>query len=572
MAIKAQAPQVLGVGVLALIAIFVTSAVPLLMKNFLDKAINASGVGILALGAITLLAAQLCLIAMNAVRIATTALIRRRLLSVFSEPFLTALVKLDYTFFLTRTSGDVLQRLNDQARLENFASKILADALTIVAGLLGGLIGLSFISPIGAAATATCAVVVSVVSVMLLQRRIVPEADFFDASAKARGSENEIARSILSIKAAAHERQAISNWKKFAKQKADTQYKLTLVDTIQASTSEILVQCCAIIVLLLVTWPALGFRLASAGDIGAFSIVLGTIFAPLIRLATISRDLQEAHLASERTLSVSQQLETEQRTLISSIDLSSRAIHFSDVSFAYPGSKELALKSVAFTIQPNSTCAIMGASGSGKTTVGLLIARLLLPGEGKILLGDTSIADIDPDVLRSKIGFVLQEGAIYEGSIAFNIAGHDDANPETIWHLLRICCLDSKVANLRAGLSTQLGSGFEGLSGGQKQRLLLARALYNKPSIIVLDEATSALDLDTEACVLRNLSQEFPNTTTIIIAHRESTIRLADQVIHMKKGRVEGRVSQNDCDPISKHPSDQEKYLFERPTQIDQST
>jgi ABC-type bacteriocin/lantibiotic exporter with double-glycine peptidase domain len=88
----------------------------------------------------------------------------------------------------------------------------------------------------------------------------------------------------------------------------------------------------------------------------------------------------------------------------------------------------------------------------------------------------------------------------------------------------------------------------------------------------VLDEATSALDLDTEACVLRNLSQEFPNTTTIIIAHRESTIRLADQVIHMKKGRVEGRVSQNDCDPISKHPSDQEKYLFERPTQIDQST
>ena len=538
-ALTVEPRRITIVGILALIAIVTTAIVPLLTKRFFDSGVDSTGLGMLSVAAGSLLGAQICIVVLNATRTVSTSIIQRNLLSAFSEPFLSSLVQLDYNFFLTRTSGDILQRLNDQSRIESFASKLMADALTIVCGLIGGVFGLILISPIGAAATAVCSAVVFAVSLILLRRRVIPESDFFDASAKARGAENEIARCILSIKAAAHERQAVSNWKKSAKRRANAQFGLTRLDVILASTSETLVQCAAVIILLLVTWPTLGSHLVSAGDIGAFSIVMGTIFGPLIRLASISKDVQEARLAAERSesvVSISPERATKSASLI---DVSECAIRFESVSYAYPGSKKPALRSVDFIVEPRTTCAIIGGSGSGKSTAGLLLAKLLQPAAGEISLDGKSLCEIDSAQLRSSIGFVLQDGAIYDGTISFNISGRDDAEPESIWNVLRICCLDQTVAALRAGISTKLGAGFEGLSGGQKQRLLLARALYGNPSIIILDEATSALDVYTEERVLQNLKASFPNTTTVIIAHRTSTVRHADKVIRLKEGAVD---------------------------------
>lgn len=212
-------------------------------------------------------------------------------------------------------------------------------------------------------------------------------------------------------------------------------------------------------------------------------------------------------------------------------------IEFEDVTFSFPGSREPVLDGVTFSVQPGTTAAVLGATGSGKSTLFYLIPRLYEPDKGRILIDGQEIRTLQPAALREQIGFVPQESHLFTGTIRENIAwGKEDASPAEMEEAARRAQIHETVEGLPNKYETMIGQKGVNLSGGQKQRLSIARALIRKPLILLLDDSTSALDVKTEANLLAALREE--SCTTVIITQKISTALQADQIILLEDGRI----------------------------------
>jgi ABC-type multidrug transport system fused ATPase/permease subunit len=212
-------------------------------------------------------------------------------------------------------------------------------------------------------------------------------------------------------------------------------------------------------------------------------------------------------------------------------------VEVDDLSFAHDPTAPI-LRDLAFTIAPGEVVAVAGATAGGKTSLCLCLAGLLEPTAGHVRLGGVDIADLDPDELPAAVGVVFQESFLFADTVRANIvAGRDDATDEDVAEALRLARADGFVAALPAGLDSELGERGITLSGGQRQRLALARALVRRPRLLILDDATSAIDPSVEGQILAGLGQALA-TTTVVVAHRVSTIRLADRVLFLDAGRV----------------------------------
>jgi ATP-binding cassette subfamily B protein len=219
--------------------------------------------------------------------------------------------------------------------------------------------------------------------------------------------------------------------------------------------------------------------------------------------------------------------------------LSSSTLSFSKVSFKYPGSEQFALKDIEFQIPHGLTTAIVGKSGSGKSTLMKLILKFYEPTSGNISIGDLEYNKINPSEIRKACGTVLQEGYLFNDSLERNIAlGSFQIERKKMDEAIEIANLDGIVNELPLGLKTKLGVEGQSLSGGQKQRVLIARAVYKNPEIFIFDEATSSLDAINERRIMNNLYAFMKNRTGIIIAHRLSTVKFADQIVVMEQGRI----------------------------------
>ncbi|KAK9129443.1 hypothetical protein Sjap_009930 [Stephania japonica] len=219
-------------------------------------------------------------------------------------------------------------------------------------------------------------------------------------------------------------------------------------------------------------------------------------------------------------------------------------IEFSEVSFAYPSRSNMVFESLSFSINAGKTCAVVGQSGSGKSTIISLVERFYEPTSGKALLDGHDLKTLQLKWLRQQIGLVSQEPALFATSIAENILyGREDANMEHIVEAAKASNAHSFIQSLPDGYNTQVGEGGIQLSGGQKQRIAIARAVVRNPKILLLDEATSALDAESEHVVQKALVNVMENRTTIIVAHRLSTIRDADTIMVLKNGQVVQRGS-----------------------------
>ncbi|HEY9577653.1 MAG TPA: ATP-binding cassette domain-containing protein, partial [Pseudobacillus sp.] len=212
-------------------------------------------------------------------------------------------------------------------------------------------------------------------------------------------------------------------------------------------------------------------------------------------------------------------------------------IEFEDVSFSFKGGREPVLDDLTFSIQPGTTAAVLGATGSGKSTLFYLIPRLYEPDAGKILIDGQDISTVQPAALREQIGFVPQESHLFTGTIRENISwGKEDASMEEIVEAARRAQIHETVEGLPNKYETMIGQKGVNLSGGQKQRLSIARALIRKPLILLLDDSTSALDVQTEAELLSALREE--SCTTVIITQKISTALQADQIILLEDGHI----------------------------------
>jgi ATP-binding cassette subfamily B protein len=219
------------------------------------------------------------------------------------------------------------------------------------------------------------------------------------------------------------------------------------------------------------------------------------------------------------------------------------AIYFKNVTFTYAGAgNEPVLKEINFTIPLGKTTAIVGTSGSGKTTLLKLFLKYYEPQKGEIKLDATSLSSISHKTWRSYCGSVMQESFVFSETIAKNIAaGEEDADVDRLYNAAKIANILDFIVNLPLGFNTLIGAEGVGISTGQRQRILIARAVYRDPAFILFDEATNSLDANNEKIIMKNLQVFCRHKTVIVVAHRLSTVKNADQIILLNKGQIEER-------------------------------
>ncbi|RMH31852.1 MAG: lipid A export permease/ATP-binding protein MsbA [Nitrospirae bacterium] len=278
----------------------------------------------------------------------------------------------------------------------------------------------------------------------------------------------------------------------------------------------------------------------SPGSFSSFMAAMFMAYAPIRRLAGANQSLQRALAAAQRVFTVlDMENEHERDEGKPSLPRIRRSLEFQDVTFQYEGAKEPALRNINLHVKAGEVVALVGASGSGKSTLVSLVPRFYRPTSGKILIDGTDIREVNRASLRRQIGIVSQDTVLFDDTIRNNIAyGRWDATDEEIVRAAQAAFAWEFIERLPDGLETVVGENGVRLSGGQRQRLAIARAILRDPPILILDEATSALDSESEKLVQEALARLMRHRTTLVIAHRLSTVQHADRIVVLDKGRI----------------------------------
>ena len=275
------------------------------------------------------------------------------------------------------------------------------------------------------------------------------------------------------------------------------------------------------------------------GDFLAFTLYLGFMIAPIVQMSNIGSQLTEAFAGLDRTEEImNTPLEADDRTRNLSLKEFRGDIKFDKVSFAYEENKDV-IKEVSFHAPAGSVTALVGTSGSGKTTIAGLAATFLNPASGKITLDGNDLQTVTLESFRSRLGVVLQDDFLFEGTIRENILfPRPNASEEDLQKAVVAAHVQEFTNRFEDGLDTLIGERGVKLSGGQRQRIAIARAILADPRILILDEATSNLDTESETLIQASLKELMKGRTTFVIAHRLSTIRQADQILVVEKGNI----------------------------------
>lgn len=275
------------------------------------------------------------------------------------------------------------------------------------------------------------------------------------------------------------------------------------------------------------------------GDFLAFTLYLGFMIAPIVQMSNIGSQLTEAFAGLDRTEEImNTPLEADDRTRTLALKEFKGDMKFDNVSFAYEEDKEV-IKGVSFHAPAGSVTALVGTSGSGKTTIAGLAATFLNPHSGKITLDGNDLQTVTLESFRSRLGVVLQDDFLFEGTIRENILfPRPNASTEDLQKAVVAAHVQEFTDRFEDGLDTLIGERGVKLSGGQRQRIAIARAILADPRILILDEATSNLDTESETLIQASLKELMKGRTTFVIAHRLSTIRQADQILVVEKGNI----------------------------------
>ena len=275
------------------------------------------------------------------------------------------------------------------------------------------------------------------------------------------------------------------------------------------------------------------------GDYFSYNMFLAFMVAPVFQIVNIGTQLTEAFAGLDRTNEIMSELE-ENKSPDRTVKMPPirGTVRFEDVEFAYEPEKPV-LHGIGFLAEPGTVTALVGSSGSGKSTIISLICAFHTPTSGRVLVDDVDLAHVDLNTYRSQLGVVLQESFLFDGTIRDNIMfSRPDASEEQFLFACRTARVDEFAERFPETYNTIVGERGVKLSGGQRQRLSIARALLAEPRILILDEATSSLDSESEAMIQAGLSQLMEGRTTFVIAHRLSTIRRAEQILVVEQGRI----------------------------------
>lgn len=477
------------------------------------------------------------LIFLNLLRTSVTSHVSNRLLTRMAGEYAGHIVHLPMAFFQTARSGEIVERMRDLERVQRFASVELVEAfassISIMAlGLLLCWIDVAIFIVFAASAAAYLAWVI-----VIGKRRRAVDAERFREAARSRGMEIGIVEAIQDIKIAGFENRSLAAWGKVQVAALATQLKAASIENMQAAGGQV----CNRTGMLLITFISAKGAVAGSMTLGDFMITLTVslqLYFYINQLLDFVNRLDDVRAALRRAEDV-RRLEVEDRGTEPRRRLSGHhTIDFRDISFSYPGAPKPSITAVAFVAPPGSMTALVGPSGSGKSSILKLLLKLYEPSAGAIFFGTESLTDIGHQAWREQTGAVMQDGALFAATLRENIIAGRGADEGWLAEVLRASCLEEVVAGLASGPDTIIGPAGEALSAGQVQRILIARALYKRPKLLLLDEATSALDGSNESAITASLSALLPGVTSIVAAHRLHTLVGADQVLVLDSGRL----------------------------------
>ncbi len=460
--------------------------------------------------------------------------------------FLKKLLRLPIKFFETKLIGDFNQRIQDHERIENFlTSQSLVTFFSIVS--FSVFFGVLWYYNFFVLAVYTLLTIASVMWSLywLKKRKILDYYHFLQRSAN-QDSIYEIISGVSEMKLNQFEDFKRQEWEQIQQKLFKINIRILKLDQIQLSGFEFINQLKNIIVTFLSAYFVIKGNM-TLGALLSVSYIIGQMNSPVSQLINFFRSLQDAKLSLARLNEVQHNPEEEHENQVPLLSKKytenngiEKGIYFKNVSFQYEGPQSpCVLKGINLFIPEGKITAIVGASGSGKTTLIKMLLKFYEPIEGKIKFNHLNINEVSPTDLRKNCGVVMQDGFIFSDTIERNIATSDEnINYEKLNKALDTANIKSFVEELPLGLNTKIGASGNGISGGQKQRILIARAVYKNPHFILFDEATSALDAENEKIIHDNLQSFFKGKTVIIVAHRLSTVKNADQIIVLKNGEI----------------------------------
>ncbi|TGE13969.1 peptidase domain-containing ABC transporter [Hymenobacter elongatus] len=467
-------------------------------------------------------------------------------ISILSD-FFIKLMRLPVAYFDTKHFGDLLQRVNDHHRIEAF---LTGQTVNVVFSFISLLIfsgALAIYSlPIFFVFAAGSLLYFGWIVLFLAKRK---KLDYkrFDISARDQSMMVQLLQGMQEIKLAGAERPMRWAWERIQARLYKLQMSSLALNQYQQTGAVLLNDGKNIIILIMAAQAVVKGQL-TLGQMLAMQYIVGQLSSPIEQLIGFMQGFQDARISLERLNEIHGIADEESADLL--LDpLSESAsggwrgenensLKFNQVSFQYSVGEQV-LNHINLFIPGGKTTAIVGMSGSGKTTLLKLLLRFHDPTNGEIRLGDSALRSVSHSHWRSQCGVVMQDGFLFSDTIARNIAvGVDHIEIDRLEHAVHVANLREFIQTLPLGYHTTIGAEGNGISQGQRQRILIARAVYKNPRFIFLDEATNALDANNEAVIVERLHDFFQGRTVVVIAHRLSTVKHADQIVVLDKGVI----------------------------------
>ncbi|SJN49796.1 peptidase domain-containing ABC transporter [Sphingobacterium sp. JB170] len=460
-------------------------------------------------------------------------------LSIVSD-FIRKLLKLPITYFETRQTGDILQRLKDHKRLEEFVTgNTVSVAFSLFTVVIFSIILSFYYIPIFITFVAFSLAYIGWVFFFLKYRRKI-DIQRFEIQSINQGAMIELIQGVKEIKLTNSEKLKRWTWEDIQLKEFKLQIRGLTLTQYQEVGGTFINQGKNIVITFISALAVIN-GLISIGEMIAIQFIIGQLNSPIQQFIQFIQSFQDAKLSLHRLNEIQQEQDEENTTDHPVVQLPELGdITFKNVSFTYPGAGNSAiLQNLNFKIPQGKTTAIVGSSGGGKTTICKLLLKYYTPTSGTITVGDIDFGTISHRKWRSYCSSVLQDSFIFSDTIENNIGiGCESIDTATVMTAAKLANIHEFIDALSLQYKTRIGDEGNGISQGQRQRILLARAFAKNPRFIFLDEATNALDANNEGQILDNLDHFLASRTALIVAHRLSTIRKADNIIVLKDGSV----------------------------------
>jgi ATP-binding cassette, subfamily B, bacterial len=512
---------------------------PFLTQTIVDIGISNRDVGLIKLVLIAQVVLFISYMSVDFIRGWIMLHIGTRINISLVSDFLIKLMKLPPKYFDSKLTGDLLQRINDNHRVEQFlTSSVLSTAFSLINFVVFGVI-LFFYNVTIFMIYLFFTIIYLIWIILFLKKRKELDYKRFDQMSENSSNLIQMISGMNEIKLHNAEKQKRWQWERIQAKLYRVSINYLALEQRQRAGATFLREIKTIFITFIAVKAVIDGTL-TIGQMVAIEYIIGQLNAPLDSLVSFIQMGQDAKISLERLNEIHKRESEEGKEERMNVLPENGDVYLENVSFQY-GSVHtpMVLKNISLKIPKGQTVAVVGSSGSGKTTILKLLLNFYQPTEGFIKLSDVSLNNIQHRLWREKCGVVMQEGFIFSETIAKNIAlGDEHIDKKKLLRAVKVANIQSFVESLPLGYNTKIGDDGVGLSQGQKQRLLIARAVYKNPEYIFFDEATNALDAYNEKIIMENLNEFFKGKTVVIVAHRLSTVKHADNIVVLEKGEI----------------------------------